>query len=523
MQKTVLYFFILLFMGCQGHKKEPLPEPFSNYMDYGEYEVGFKTLFTNDVSRPSVPFSDWSGKLYPRTDTVPGRKLPLHIWYPSNEKAPLLPFSHFVDLITPQTESDKGMYSDSLSREIYKYQADELKGEKAMTHRDLDTLLHLTTNSSLETKIAKGPFPLVIVPNGSSPANQSVLCEYLASHGYIVAGVSLKGEFAHVVDASARGLESGVDDLQFALGQLLQLPYVNTGQIALVGNAIESSYCAALASRNKKIKALVSLEGGFLSQYEQRILNETVFYEPHSVSLPILAIYAPHPNISPDNIHGLDFSNRYFARLPEMSEFHFLNYGHFDAYVPKIIGEPRGDLEAGFTAGAELILAFLDAELKNKDESFQQYYGKTPSNKLGKSIDTLFILKGHSPPPNMSALKNLFVTKGFGAIDSIYKSHVAAGNTKPFSQTFYNDYKNWLAYKKDPDYKNRMRLYEMAVESYPNSALNHYRLAYYLEQNKKPTKAREYYQKADILIPLDTSLSPSLKLDLQQALDEVLK
>ncbi|MEX0313551.1 MAG: hypothetical protein AB3N18_05200, partial [Allomuricauda sp.] len=256
MTGTKLTYFLFLFLfflqGCKEQKKDNLEEPFSNFMDYGNYRVGFKTLFTNDVSRASVPFSDWSGKRYPLLDETPGRKLPLHIWYPSNEKAPLLHFSHFVDLITPQTESEKGMYSDSLSREIYKYQADELKGEKGMTDSYLDTLLHLTTNSSLETRTAKGPFPLVIIPNGSSPANQSVLCEFLASHGYIVAGVSLKGEFAHVVDASARGLESGVDDLQFALGQLLQLPHVDADQIALVGNAIESSYCAALASRNKK-------------------------------------------------------------------------------------------------------------------------------------------------------------------------------------------------------------------------------------------------------------------------------
>ncbi|MCL6266892.1 acyl-CoA thioester hydrolase/BAAT C-terminal domain-containing protein [Flagellimonas myxillae] len=497
-------------------------EPFSNYLNYGNYSVGFKTLFTNDVSRPRVPFSDWSGKLYPSQDAAPGRKLPLHIWYPSDEKAPLLPFSHFVDLITPHTESAMGMDSDSLSREIYKYQADELKGEKGMTDSDLDTLLQLTTFSALETKSAPGIFPLIIVPNGSSPANQSVLCEYLASHGYIVAGVSLKGEFAHVVDASARGLESSVDDLQFALGELLQLPNVNTKQIALVGNAIESSFCAALASRNKKIKALVSLEGGFLSEYEQRILNETVFYEPQSVSLPILAIYAPHPNISPNNIYSLDFSNRYFARLPEMSEFHFLNYGLFDAYVPNIIGEPRGDLEAGFTAGAELILAFLDTKLKNKSYNFQQYYDKTPSDKLGKSIDTLYVLEGHEPPPNMSQLKNLFVTQGFGAIDSIYKYHVAAGNTKPFSQTFYNDYKNWLAYKKDPDYKYRIRLYAMAVESYPNSALNHYRLGYYLDQNDSLVKSNHHYRMASGLLDDDTTLSPSLRTALQQALEEVL-
>nr|WP_299382560.1 hypothetical protein [Allomuricauda sp.] len=523
MKDIVQILVLLLFMGCHVQEREHTEQPFSQYMGYGHYQVGFKTIFTSDITRNNVPFSDWSGKLYPLTDTTEGRKLPLHLWYPSTQKSPLLSYAHFVDLIVPQTPQEISEATDSLSREIYKYQAEELKGEAGFSNQDLDTLMQLTTFSSLESNPGKGKFPLVIIPNGSSPANQSVLSEYLASHGYVVAGLSLKGEFAHVVDASTRGLETGVDDLQFALRELMALPQVDPKQIALVGNAIESSFCAGLASRNKKIKALVSLEGGFLSNYEQRILNETVFYDPQSLSLPILAIYAPHPHISPDHIQGLIYSDRYFAHFPEMSEFHFLNYGLLDEYVPNIIGEPRGDLQTGFKTAAELILAFLDAQLKNKPEGLKGYFGTSPSKKLGKTIDTLFVLKGHDPAPNISQVKNLFVVKGFAAIDSIYASHLSAGNNAPFSMTFYNDFRNWLAWKKDPLYQYRMRLYKMAVESYPNSALTHYRYGYYLERNIKMDKSRQHYQKAHILLPDDPNMGTSEKRELRQVLEEALK
>lgn len=521
--KRIIFCLSLLFLvGCQK-SKDDIPEvPFSNFMEYGEYSVGFKTLFTTDDSRESVPYADWSGKLYPEHKTSEGRKLPMHIWYPTSDKSKLLPYAHFVNLMTAQTEEGFKKDSDALAKKIFAYQVDQLKGEDGFTMAQLDTLLALKTNASLNANPIQQKFPLVIFPNGASPAYQSVLCEYLASYGFVVAAVALKGEFSHVRGTSVKGLETAVIDLQFTLGRLLKLPYVNKQEVALIGNAMASSICASLASRNKKIKALISLEGGLLSQFEQNILNETNFYEPQRITLPLLAIYAPHPSISPEQIYHLNYSERYFAHFPEMSEFHFLNFGLFEAYVPNIIGEPRGDVKKGYKAAAELVLAFLDAKLKQEEETLNQFYSGGIPEKYEKTIDTLFRLDGFNPPPNMAVLKDLFVSNGMPAIDSVYKSHVSEGNPKPFSNTFYNDFKSWLSWKKDPDYVYRMHLYEMAVESYPKSTLNHYRLGYYLEKNNLVEKSQFHYKQAKKLMSQDSSLDQVLKNDLKKILAEVI-
>lgn len=523
MNKKLPFIILLLLFGCQNPKNESLEEPFSNFMEYGEYAVGFKTIFTTDDSRENVPYSDWSGKLYPQNEVSVGRNLPIHIWYPASEKSKLLPYSYFVNLITTQTEEEWRNSSNSLANEIFIYQANELKGEKSLSLKQLDTLLNLKTNSSLNSKAVHEQFPLVILPNGTSPAYQNVMCEYLASHGYVVAELPLKGEFSHVLDASVKGLETGIDDLQFALGQLLKLPNVNKAQIALLANAIESSFCAGLASRNKKIKALVSLDGGFLSQFEQDILNKTNFYEPQNISIPILAIYAPHPSIFPEQIYHLNYSERYFAHFPEMSEFHFLNFGLFDEYTPDIIGKPKGDVKTGFITASELVLSFLNAKLKGLNSSLDEFYSDNNAKNNEKVIDTLFKLEAFTPPPNMAVLKDLFVKRGIKAIDSIYTSKTLEGNLHPFSQNFYVDFKNWLAWKKDPKYMNRLSLYEMAVESYPNSALNQYRLAYYLDKNNFSKRSQEHYQKARQLLDEDSTLDRSQVADLKNAIAKVLE
>lgn len=523
MKGIIFCLSLLCLVGCQNSKDNTPEVPFSNFMQYGEYAVGFKTLFTTDDSRENIPYADWSGKLYPQNRPSEGRNLPIHIWYPASEKGKLLRYRHFVNLMTTHTEEEFKRTSDSLARRIFIYQANELKGEKSITEQQLDTLLNLKSFSSLNAKAVPEQFPLIIFPNGSSPAYQSVLCEYLASYGFVVAAVALKGEFSHVMGTSVKGLDTAVGDLQFALGQLLKLPNIKKDQIGLIGNAMASSICTSLASRNKKIKALVSLEGGLLSQFEQDILNETNFYEPQRITLPILAIYAPHPSIAPEHIYHLNYSERYFAHFPQMSEFHFLNFGLFEAYVPDIIGETKGDVQKGFVVGSELVLSFLNAKLKDQSKTLDKIYSDGIPKEYEKTIDTLFKMEGLAPSPNIAILKNLFISDGITAIENIYQLQVADGNPTPFSMSFYTDFKNWLAWKKDPDYKNRLRLYRMAVESYPNSPLNYYRLAFYLDKNKLHKASQEAYEKASQLLNEDSTLDQSQVADLKNAIAEALK
>ncbi len=123
----------------------------------------------------------------------------------------------------------------------------------------------------------------------------------------------------------------------------------------------------------------------------------------------------------------------------------------------------------------------------------------------------------------MAILKDLFITKGMSAIDSIYQSQIAQGDIQPFSMSFYNDFKNWLAWKKAPEYKNRMQLYKLAVESYPNLARNNYLLAYYLKKNKLDKLALDYSQKTQQLLPKDSSLTQKQKRTLEKYIAEDLQ
>lgn len=513
---------VFLVLCCQTTQEESDGVSYFEFFEYGSYDVGFKSLFTADLSRDNIPYSDWSGKLYAKDERLTGRHLPIHIWYPASKSGQSLKFDHFVNLITKQSELDLNAQNDSLAKQIFMYQTNELGGAGEFTKDKLLKLTALETRSNLNGSPLPEKFPLVIFPNGSSPANQSIMGEYLASHGYVVAAISLKGQYSHVADASVKGLEVAIDDLEFGLQNLLKLNCVDNEQIALLGNAIESSVCAGLASKNKKIKALISLEGGLLSSFEQDLLKKTNFYEPQRIGVPILAIYAPHPAISPDYIYHLKYSERYFAHFPEMSEFHFLNHGIFENYVPEIIGKPRGNTVEGFKTGSHLILDFLNAKLKGQEDALETTYSNGTAS-TSKAIDTLFKLPGMKVPPDMTIMKNLFITKGIGSIDSVYQSHKTLNDLQPFSLPFYKAFKDWLAWKKDPDFVHRLHIYELALESFPNSAESNYYFAHYSNRTGDIETARRYYAKAMEFLETDTEIESERKKELKENISNALK
>ncbi len=484
----------------KGGSQEGFTSYWGQDMEAGPYAIGFRTLFTYDEARSAVPYSDWDGKLTFNQAQGKGRQMQINIWYPAEVQGTPLEYGHYIDLLGRQTNFSAE--PTELATKMFVDQTNALGGNGQFTAEQLDGIAKLSTQAYLQAAAVKERFPLVIFPNGGSPAYQSIMCEYIASHGYVVAAVALKGQYSSTIDASTRGIEFAAADLKFTLNQLLQLENVDRDRIALIANAIESSMCTALAAKNPLIKALISLEGGLLSSFEQRLLRRTNFYTPSAIQIPILAIYAPHPAISPEFITQLKYSERYFIRFPGMSEFHFLNYGLLEKEVPGIIGPPKGDTQLGFAWAARLSLWFLDAKLKENEERKAFFNHFEIPSLAAEVIDTAYALPALASPPTITLLKDLFITKGMQVVDSIYQSFKIR-DPQVFPLTFYTEFRDWLAWKKDPDYRFRAQLYEMAVESYPSSSIAHYYRAYFAEEMGDFTLARKNYQLALNLIPED--------------------
>ncbi|MEQ9404723.1 MAG: hypothetical protein RIM99_14115 [Cyclobacteriaceae bacterium] len=501
--------FLILLIGCSPEKRQEEDLRIMGNLMQGEHTVGYQTLFVYDKTRPGVPFSDWDGRLNRNHDKKKGRQFQINLWFPAaTGTGRPMSFSSYIHLNGQHTSFEVSEAQQRFGEELYISNTNDLAGNELFTRNELEKLMQLKVVSRLNAKPQNGSFPIVLIPGGTPAANHSILAEYLAGRGYVVAGFSPKGRYSSGLEISTIGLETGADDLEFVLGQLSQLPFVDLNQIAIVANAISSSVGALAVCKNVGIKALVSLEGGLPSAFEQRLLSKSVFYAPENFRTPTLFIYAPHPAIDPKYTFHLKYSERYYAHFPNMSEFAMLNYGMFDSIVPGIIGEHEGGTQKGFETAVRLVHRFLNKTLKGENEAL---FSDDFMNAADGIIDTTFIHKALPPPPNMADLKGIFVEKGFAAIDSIYRELVQSGNPTPFSQPFFTDFRDWLSWKKDPEYVNRKKLYEIGLECYPESATTNFYAGYYGEKTNDMELMKKGYTKAIALIEnnADQSLSDS--------------
>ena len=507
-KKYTAILILLVFLGCQ--RQDTVDNfPIMGNLPIGEYPVGLQTLFTHNLSKNAVPFSDWDGNLSHDHTSENGRQFQINVWYPAQTgSGSPMKYADYVDLMGRQTNFDKSDEQKAFARQTFISQTQDLrnirdqKNNVRLNTEQLNQLLYLDVFARLNAKAAEGKYPVVIYPNGGSPAFQSITCEFLASHGYVTVAFSPKGRFSSVMETSTIGLEIAVDDLEFVLGRVSEKSNVDMNQVSILANAISSSVGAAAVSRNEKFKALISLEGGLSSSFEQRLLNGSAFYQPENIQAPILFIYSPHPAIDPKYTFHLKYADRYYAHFSRMSEFVMLNYGMFDEFIPDIIGEHSGNTKKGFEAANELILRFLNQKMKG--ESGKLFDDSFISSR--NHIDTTFVLPGLTAPPNMAVIKDTFVKEGFDAIENIYAQLKSGGNSQPFSKDFYTDYRSWLSWKKDEDYINRLRLYKLAYDSYPESARVNYYMAYYSMQRELNEQAKRFYRQALSLLESDEVL-----------------
>ena len=515
MKLPIVLSILIGLSACQTKQAPGEVPPIMGNLGLGDYPVGYKTIFAYDRTRSAVPYSDWDGNLTPDHEPELGRQFQINVWYPAARgSGDQINYSHYVHLTGRQTNFGASAEQRAAAEQTFIEKTQGLGAvtigvlgstKQDFTREHLDQLLTLEVVGRLNATPVKQKFPVVLYPNDGSPAFPSITCEYLASHGYVVIAFSPKGRFSSGMEISTIGLEVAVDDVEFVLGKISEQPNVDMDKVAIVANAISSSVGAAAISRNDKLKALISLEGGLPSAFEQGLLNESVFYLPEHITTPILLTYSDHPAIDPKYTFQLKYADRYYARFPNMSEFVMLNYGLFDAFVPNILGEHKGNTQKGFEEAHQLVLRFLNHKVKGEGE---EVLDATFLSAMTE-IDSTFVLEGIPAPPNIALLKDRFMKDGFDAIEQIYEELKGNGNSQPYSMSFYKDYRSWLAWQKDEGYTYRQRLYELGYDSYPESARINYYLAYYSMQVGQDAKAINHYNRALALVENDPDLTSS--------------
>lgn len=395
---------------------------------WGQYAIGLKVVHLLDSSR------SWGDGHDPLTGlpvtAMPERPLQVLVWYPASAAGKPMVYADYLALLASEdgAVSDPALIQRVVDGQIQAWAgADPLSGYQAIAAQPVHATIAATP--------AAGPFPLVIYAPSDSSASfeDDVLCEYLASHGYVVISTSSRG--AHLpymtngqIPVDMANTRAQAADIGVLIGQAGKLAAVNTDKIAVLGYSWGGMASAFAAATDDRIKLLVDLDGSV--RYFPKLLELAPDITPDRIHVPLLFFADQEDPLTPneDNKPGSFIDRIQHADVTtiwprDMQHDDLtsdsLRFGNDQMHGPAT-AQQRSE---SYSWIARYTLAFLDAHFKN-DQSAKAFLGATPET---QGVPTgMFVMMHRSsqgPAPSLQDFAQHLGSAGFDHSATVYTDY----------------------------------------------------------------------------------------------------
>jgi hypothetical protein len=268
---TVLITGLLLVSGLAA---DPLPLP---GLPPGAHAVGFRHQVLRDSTRPY--------RTSPTDEPQPGgRPIAVSLWYPAEASNAL-----------PMTVGDYAKLDDP---------------------REAAKPVMSASMLAVQGAAPDGRWPLVLFPH-TGPAAESVMAEFIASHGFVVAGLPSRDAEAGPYRLSVANLDAMGRDLVFVTRALQREPFVDARPPAVLGMSNGALGAIALELQAGPLAGIVSLDGTIGERAAGQSVPRLARADDARLSAPLLHFYSPANSY-------LDFTElraeaRPFCRLAELA------------------------------------------------------------------------------------------------------------------------------------------------------------------------------------------------------------
>ncbi len=287
---------LLAVLSCAGS-----PSAAEDSLDWGELQpgphaVGFRLLEEQDPTRViGIPG--------PMSPTRP-RPVRVYLWYPASRASDESPveFGRYADLsdgdLWPGTAPGPAAECLSFSRQPL---SRSLDGER------FAELMAQPTRAIENAPALPGPLPLIVFGQGlyyESPVSNALLCEFLASYGFVVATSPLAGTESPLVQLNTIDLETAVRDLEFVVATARALPFVDRQTLGVVGFDMGAMAGLVLSMRRADVDAFASLDAALLYGHPAGIPESAADYAPERLQVPWLHVLQKRYGERPAEFRG---------------------------------------------------------------------------------------------------------------------------------------------------------------------------------------------------------------------------
>ncbi|MGC1550076.1 MAG: alpha/beta hydrolase [Rhodanobacter sp.] len=485
--------------------------PLWGSLEPGTYEVGFRRVFAFDKSRTWQSTRDYTGRFSP---DLLGRPIQVNVWYPASpgSKRTAMIFGDYVEQRSPPAFSALNDIMLVRNREVVSDSFDNASATK---------LLSTSMGAFKDVASLNGPFPLVIIVGGlNAEINANVvLAEYLASHGYVVASISLTGSVADQPSQSRSpdDIETAVRDIEFVTSVVCDGKNVDCRKLAVIGHSVGAVDALVFARRNGNVLAAIGLDGTYAFKGNQTVLSGAYGYHSSAVLPAILDLRRAQGEQSADldlePILALSHADRTLVSLRKMHHSDFTSFAmsseKFEVPTKATYngtGWNRATARSGYESVSRIVLAFLDDKVKREKQAAASFLTSVNQAKPAsfRHIDAT------PRAPNPAEFVDLLSTRPIDDIHAIFRDGCSGGQLSDcVDQDRFNNFGYDLLHQKRVS--EAVAVFDLVAWAHPGSANAQDSLADgYMAQGNRG-KAKDSVERALALAPHDESLDDAEK------------
>jgi len=239
---------------------------------YGPQPVGYDHSLATDRTRPYDRTMDFA-------NTLTFRPMPISRWYPLADEAGLerVRISDYTRVLKEEEEWET--LPDEYFFSWFYYP------ETAAGKANISQFTHAFKGGEVQD----GKHPVIIYAPSyqASSAENFILCEYLASQGYLVLATPSRGiTQLRMGKGTTAEAEAQLHDLNYLVGHASTLPNADLDRIYTIGFSFGGFPSVLLAMNNRYIDGVISLDG--TPQYRPEVLASTKFFREDGLRVPFV-------------------------------------------------------------------------------------------------------------------------------------------------------------------------------------------------------------------------------------------
>jgi len=491
---TFILFFATTFHGAAAQTEPSVPP--------GPLPVGFQVVQQYDYARVFVGDIDpVTGK--PNTGER-ARPVQTLIWHPATRSGQAMRFGDYLALIGTEldfthTREKARTLADVFIEREYIAESGPEQGRR---------VLESPVRARRDATAATGRFPVVIyAPSISAPAAENAeLCEYLASHGYVVIASSSVGPRTRDMPNDLEGAEAHAADISFLIGYARSLPYADPDRIGVVGFSWGGIANVLAAARDSRIKALVNLDGSV--RHYPELMSAAKYVVPDRFSTPMLYVAGRPVDVEELTRRGkpvASFLNQMkYADLYKLTMYPMEHFAFSDTYLrfasgPRFDQYTRDEVKRAYGWTLGYTRRFLDAYLKS-DSTARAYLAARPAEHgIPAHAATMEVRLAAKPLPNRERFAAELARQGFRGARTVYRQMFGEGKDTRLTETELNAW--GYALLGIAENSAAVEIFRLVTDLYPNSANAYDSLAEGYARSGDKDSAIQHYRRALALDP----------------------